>query len=54
MAPRSCSPRSHSVVCANEIIARENSIVAVGSASNEMAVDKSATIATPVMCAKRI
>lgn len=49
MAPRARSPRSHTVVCAYEIIARVNSIVAVRLAPDQLAVDEGATIATSVM-----
>lgn len=54
MTSRARSPCSHAIVCADKIIARVDSVVAVCQAPDVVPVDKSATIATSMMSAQRV
>ena len=50
MSPRSCRPSADPVVGADQVVAREHSIVAVRPSLNQLAVDESAAVPAAVVC----
>lgn len=55
MAPRSRTPRAHAVISADEVVAREHGVIAVGIPLYQVAIDiRPASVPAPVVCAERV
>ena len=54
MASLTTSPSAYTIVRANEVIADQDSIVAICDAADHLAIDGRTAISTLIMCAQRI
>ena len=54
MASWPLAPRAHAIIRPDKVVARVDGVVAVGLAFDQLAVDKGAPVAAPVVRAQRV